>query len=659
MNAWAIDPPTGVRGTEINHNGDPAIQWSWDSVPGAIQYELTIDGSVVGLTPNSSYLSEKMWAGDHSLSVKSVDQGWRYSYQSETAKVYVTGSAAASSSAQQRGNSSFGPPSSVTGIEVAQSTVRWEWSSVANAVQYQLVLDGQVLGLVSGTTHTTGDLWAGDHSMTVKAVSASGQYSAASVTAKIVVRSHYDASSANQSSTAGGQDQSSGTASSGSNDSGSSGSAGIPQNPRGIEVAQGLVKWEWDWVPGAARYELTVDGKVAGTTPDTNYHSSNLWAGDHSLTVRSVSSDGSLSARSATAKINVSANFNSGSAARSYLVGEEEPSGNSGSGTQAAPPRNNPDDNGLIDPASWAVNEVYQKPGYELVFSDEFNSASINPARWHTQLRWDGDFNGERYEYRIINGEEQFYVNLLSQDQGHRDTVVPAHNPFELNGSRLAIRAIRNPLKRWDGNADHGSLFDVVSQQNFLSGALSTYDHFKQKYGLFEIRAKIPSHVGTFPAIWLHHQRREWENTRKTEIDIMENLGHAPWYIYNSFHYHLNVSTSYGGDAHFVKPYPDGQVHTGTDYSQDFHTYAVKWEPGYIAWSIDGEVVSELWNDNVNYEELYLIINLAIGGHWTNYPSNSGGLGRSSGQEFPTANDINNWQNPAFEIDWVRVYRPK
>jgi len=87
--------------------------------------------------------------------------------------------------------------------------------------------------------------------------------------------------------------------------------------------------------------------------------------------------------------------------------------------------------------------------------------------------------------------------------------------------------------------------------------------------------------------------------------------------------------------------------------------YAAEWKPGYIRYMIDGQTVSEVWNDAVNHEELYLLMNLAIGGNWTNFPRNAGGTGREPGNHFPTQNDINNFADPALEIDWVRVYRRK
>jgi beta-glucanase (GH16 family) len=237
--------------------------------------------------------------------------------------------------------------------------------------------------------------------------------------------------------------------------------------------------------------------------------------------------------------------------------------------------------------------------------------------------------------------------------------VAPVYNPFQFDGSRLAIRATKNPLKTTNNKRTHGSLAEMSSQQTFLSGAISTHEKFSQKYGYFEARIKIPSHVGTFPAFWLFHERRAWEGTQRTEIDIMENLGHAPWYVYNSFHYFKNVSASYGGDATFIKPSPSGQIYTGTDYSENYHTYAVDWSPGRVVWYIDGQQTSEMTNNEANFEELYVMLNLAMGGNWTNFPTNSGGLGRPSNERFPNQNDLNSFGNPALEIDYVRVYRRK
>ena len=137
----------------------------------------------------------------------------------------------------------------------------------------------------------------------------------------------------------------------------------------------------------------------------------------------------------------------------------------------------------------------------------------------------------------------------------------------------------------------------------------------------------------------------------------MENLGHAPWYIYNSFHYYKNVSAQYFGDKQPSAVSPSGQIFTGIDYSQNYHVYAVEWQPDRITWFVDGTPVNTINNGEVNFEALYVTFNLALGGNWTNFPANLGGLGRTQNQFYPTQNDLINFRNPALEIDYVRVYK--
>lgn len=419
-----------------------------------------------------------------------------------------------------------------------------------------------------------------------------------------------------------------------------------PSNASGTASAQSSIDgsditWSWGAVSGASGYRITIDGAYVDEISGLSYTSSNLAAGIHSMTVEAVDASGNVSAKSSLVTVNVADTTEKISTDTLTSLGDE-----SAASVES-----------LIDPASYDYPEVTQKSGYELAFSDEFNGTALNPYRWNSQLRWDGEYNGERYEYRLINGEDQFYVNVLSDDEAHRDLMESVYDPFQFDGSTLSIRSTINPLKTNDGELTYGSLDEISAQQTFLSGAISTHDKFSQKYGYFEARIRIPSAIGTFPAFWLLHDNEAFEDTQRTEIDIMENLGHAPWYIYNSFHYFKNVTYSYYGDANSVTPQPSGQVYTGTNYSEDFHVYAVEWTEGSIVWYIDGVQVSEVISDEANYEELYVILNLAIGGNWVNFPATAGGLGRDADDFFPNANDLLEFNDPALEIDYVRFYK--
>lgn len=549
-------------------------------------------------------------------------------------------------------------PRDLRGTEIRQNTVKWEWSPVDGAVAYEVTLNGQRQAPTQHTKFYTYDHAPGQHSFFVQAVDADGNVSNPTQQAQLSTSVTFQFGTHGRSVLVGTP-----PAAAGSSAPAAAASTDFSriqvQGLRSDEYSGSDVRWQWNSLDGAVNYEVTIDGMVAGTTANTEWISRDLWEGTHSLTVKGINSAGTKTEQSDTLKIEVSGN-GSGS-----IPGDPAPAAEiqSDAVTSAPPPQNNGGDpnaaniQALIDPDSWNYREVYQKEGYELVFSDEFNGTALNPYRWSSQLRWDGEFNGERYEYRVVNGEDQFYVNILSSDEEHLRKVAPVFNPFKFNGNRLAIQAIKNPLKTSNDKRSYGSLDEMVSQQNFLSGVIASHGKFSQKYGYFEARIKIPSHVGAFPAFWLFHERRAWEGTQRTEIDVMENLGHAPHYIYNSFHFFKNVNEYYGGDANFIKPYPSGQVFTGTDYSQDFHVYAVEWTPNKIVWLIDGVKVSELEHPEVNFEELYVKLNLAMGGNWTNFPANAGGLGRSASERFPNPSDLNNFNSPMLEIDYVRAYK--
>ena len=84
----------------------------------------------------------------------------------------------------------------------------------------------------------------------------------------------------------------------------------IPTGLRATEIAPGTVRWEWDTINSAAQYEVTVDGIRAGVTGESQYVSENLWRGDHSLTVRSITADSRYSSQSDTLRYFVSNDAN-------------------------------------------------------------------------------------------------------------------------------------------------------------------------------------------------------------------------------------------------------------------------------------------------------------------------------------------------------------
>lgn len=220
--------------------------------------------------------------------------------------------------------------------------------------------------------------------------------------------------------------------------------------------------------------------------------------------------------------------------------------------------------------------------GARLVFAEEFQGYSLDTNKWNSSYRWGANW--------IINNERQYYVDHINKPYF-------GYNPFEFDGEHLTISAIRTP--DW--------LRDAAINQPYLSGALTTFNKFSMKYGFIEMRAKLPRGRGLWSAFWLLHQN---DNDQRPEIDVVEYLGHQPDLIYNTYHWHEGWN---GRSIPSIETW-------GPDYSQDFHVYGVRWEPGLLEWYVDGEKRASLPDANVSWEDMYLLVNLAVGGWWPGDP---------------------------------------
>ncbi|CAL6092997.1 glycoside_hydrolase family 16 protein [Hexamita inflata] len=148
----------------------------------------------------------------------------------------------------------------------------------------------------------------------------------------------------------------------------------------------------------------------------------------------------------------------------------------------------------------------------------------------------------------------------------------------------------------------------------YTSARLNTQDKYMFKYGKFEIIAKLPVGLGTWPAIWLYSRDDTYQ-----EIDIMESVGVTPNTVFFSVHSSGN--------------FDDKKDHHGTskkikNLDQQFHKYSVEWTPQHIYGFVDDkkyfslrkvDIKSKYWHFD---KEMYIILNLAVGGNW----AGSGGI---------------------------------
>ena len=201
------------------------------------------------------------------------------------------------------------------------------------------------------------------------------------------------------------------------------------------------------------------------------------------------------------------------------------------------------------------------KPGYRLVFADEFEGKTVNPKTWAKKTPW-----GTRY----TTGESQYYD--------------PA-NTVVRNG-QLVITSEKRPENGYD----------------YRSGIITSLNRPKFRYGYFEIRAKAPKGRGIWPAFWLTDDKRY-------EIDILEMLGQEP----NRLHFTLHHVQD--GKQHNHK-----STRVGPDYSAGYHIYALDWQPKKATWYVDGVEAWSFSDHDVPSKPMWLVLNTTVGGSWSGPP---------------------------------------
>ena len=240
--------------------------------------------------------------------------------------------------------------------------------------------------------------------------------------------------------------------------------------------------------------------------------------------------------------------------------------------------------------------------GWNLVWSDEFATAGLpDSAKWG----YDTAFNKAGW----FNGEQQYYSNARTQ------------NSVVSDGTLKIIARKETPPAVGDSKG-----------QQYTSARLITRDKQLWTYGFFEIRAKLPCGLGTWPAIWLlGTPDSQWP--KYGEIDIMEQKGFsaADKKVVSGYLHHL------GGDP--------GNETTVADACTSFHNYQLTWTADKIVIGVDNLKYFEYVNpkdgnfNNWPYSgPQYLILNLAMGGN----------LGGSIPSGFVS---------DQMEVDYVRVYQ--
>lgn len=227
---------------------------------------------------------------------------------------------------------------------------------------------------------------------------------------------------------------------------------------------------------------------------------------------------------------------------------------------------------------------------WTLTWSDEFNGPNGSPP---DASKWVTETGGEGWG----NNEMEYYTARLE-------------NIYQQDGN-LVIKVLQ---EKYTGGG---------VTKDYTSGRLKTLGKFTQTYGRFEARIKIPRGQGMWPAFWMlgdDVDKAGWPACG--EIDIMENIGKEPAIVYGSIH-----GPGYVGATGLGAPF---RLPAGQAFADDFHVYAVEWEPDAIRLYVDDHLYSTRthadlrpgWKWTFDHP-FFLLLNLAVGGDWPGSPDAS------------------------------------
>ncbi|MGQ1891271.1 glycoside hydrolase family 16 protein [Thermophagus sp. OGC60D27] len=254
--------------------------------------------------------------------------------------------------------------------------------------------------------------------------------------------------------------------------------------------------------------------------------------------------------------------------------------------------------------------------GYKLVWSDEFDQNGVpQDAYWSYEIGF------------VRNKELQWYQpqNAIVKD------------------GMLVIEGKRERIKNDSYEAESKDWRKNRKYADYSSACIHSRNKFSFQYGIMEVKARIDTSCGSWPAIWTLGVDRRWPSNG--EVDIME------FYLINNIQSIL-ANAAWGKDKHSWNANWNSKrrslnyfLEKDALWPEKFHIWKMVWTHDDIKLFLDDELLNEIDINKITYESgfnpfrqpHYILINLAIG-------SNGGDPSKSS---FPIY----------YEVDYVRVFQ--
>jgi beta-glucanase (GH16 family) len=220
---------------------------------------------------------------------------------------------------------------------------------------------------------------------------------------------------------------------------------------------------------------------------------------------------------------------------------------------------------------------------WHLVWSDEFNGPAgtlPDPKHWTYDLTAGGGWGNNEWEYYTNDP-----ANVSMDGKGYLDITA---------------------------RKSDGSLDCYYGACQYTSARLTTKGIYQFTYGLIEARVKVPGGIGLWPAFWMlgaNYDKVGWAACG--EIDIMEYVGQHPNRLYGTAH-----GPGYSGGSGLGTT-----IEADQPLSDDYHVFAVEWQPNSIVWTLDGQPYFHITpaevpagDEWVFDHDFFILMNVAIGG---------------------------------------------
>lgn len=211
----------------------------------------------------------------------------------------------------------------------------------------------------------------------------------------------------------------------------------------------------------------------------------------------------------------------------------------------------------------------------------------------------------EEYFHNLDNWnfEKGFVRNY--ELQYYTDKNVEFSNGLKIYGKKAKIKN-----EKYDSNSDDWRLNREYSE--FSSSSINTKEKFEFKYGVLEVKAKIPTADGSWPAIWLLGSEEEYPFC--DEVDVMEYYlcGDSPSILAN-FMWSNNGEYNWSSKNISI----DYFKNKDRDWENKFHIWKLDCQEDYMRIYIDNELINEINISNIKgnkfKKKYYILLNLAIG----------------------------------------------